>query len=77
MKTNSTLRNTAVVLLAGAGLAGCAGDPFYDNRGYSSYDQPVVYQSQRYYGTGAQGNYYDPNYPNRTYYGDRQYYYQR
>jgi hypothetical protein len=75
MKTSSTLRITlAVAILAGAGLSGCAGDPFYDNRGYSSYNQPVY--SQRYYDTGAQGNYYDPNNPNRTYYPDRQYYYQ-
>lgn len=78
MKTYSTLRNTiAVVLLAGAGLSGCAGDPFYDNRGYgySTYSQPVY--SQRYDTTNAQGNYYyDPNNPNRAYYGDRPYYYQ-
>ena len=79
MKT-STLRITvAVVIIAGAGLSGCAVDPYYDNRGYSqSYNQPVY--SQPYYGTGAQGgmggNYYGPNYQNRPYYTDRPYYYQ-
>ncbi len=87
MKT-FTLRNTvAVVILAGAGLSGCAGDPFYDNTSYSQgYNQPVY--SQRYYDTNAQGNYYGPNYTNaqgnyygpnyqnRPYYTDRPYYYQ-
>lgn len=85
MKTFSTLRNTiAVAILAGAGLSGCAGDPFYNNAGYSGYNQPV--SSQRYYDTNAQGNYYTPNSttqpyyytPNSTtqpYYTDRPYYY--
>ena len=81
MKT-FTLRNTvAVAILAGAGLSGCAGDPFYDNASYSQgyYNQPVYSQpvySQRYYDTNAQGNYYDPRYPNRPYYTERPYYYQ-
>ena len=78
MKTSSTLRNTvAVAILAGAGLSGCAGDPFYDNASYSQgYNQPIY--SQRYYdSTNAQGNYYGPNYQNRPYYyTDRPYYYQ-
>ena len=77
MKTSSTLRNTiAVAILAGAGLSGCAGDPYYDNASYSQgYNQPIY--SQRYYdNTNAQGNYYDPRNPNRTYYTDRPYYYQ-
>lgn len=71
-----TLRNTvAVAILAGAGLSGCAGDPFYDNASYSQdYNQPVY--SQRYYDTNAQGNHHDPRYPNRPYYTDRPYYYQ-
>ena len=82
MKT-FTLRNTvAVAILAGAGLSGCAGDPFYDNASYSQgYSQPVYSQpvySQRYYdSTNAQGNYYGPNYQNRPYYyTDRPYFYQ-
>ena len=76
MKTSSTLRITlAVAVLAGAGLSGCASD--YDNRGYNAtYSHPNNTQGY-YYGTGAQGNYYDPNNPNRTYYTDRPYYYQR
>lgn len=78
MKTSSTLRNTvAVAILAGAGLSGCAGDPFYDSTSYNQgYNQPIY--SQRYYdSTNAQGNYYGPNYQNRPYYyTDRPYYYQ-
>ena len=75
MKTSTTLRITvAVAIIAGAGLSGCAVDPYYDNRGYSqSYNQPV-YSQQRYYDTNTQGNYY---YQNRPYYADRPYYYQR
>ena len=79
MKTSSTLRITvAVAILAGAGLSGCAVDPYYDNRGYSQgysqgYNQPV-YSQQRYYDANTQGNYYDPN---RAFYRDRPYYYQR
>ena len=67
MKTFSSLRNTvAVAILAGAGLSGCAGDPFFDNRADSNYNQPVY--SQRYYDTNAQGNYYTPSSPTQPYY---------
>lgn len=78
-KNPSTLRITvAVAILAGAGLSGCAGDPYYDNRGYSQgYNQPV-YHTQRYYESNAPAGYYNPNYSNRPYYADRAsgYYYQ-
>ena len=77
MKTSTTLRITvAVAIVAGAGLSGCAVDPYYDNRGYSQgYNQPA-YSQQRYYDGNTQGNYYSPNYQNRPYYTDRPYYYQ-
>lgn len=76
MKTFNLRNTVAVAILAGAGLSGCAGDPYYDNASYShSYNQPGYY-SQRHYDTNAQGNYYDRNNPNRPYYSDRPYYYQ-
>ena len=77
MKTSTTLRITvAAAIVAGAGLSGCAVDPYYDNRGYSQgYNQPA-YSQQRYYDANTQGNYYSPNYQNRPYYTDRPYYYQ-
>ena len=62
-KNSSTVRITvAVALLAGAGLSGCAGDPYYGNPGYSQgYNQP------------SPSDYYDPSHSHLQgpYYVDR------
>ena len=73
MKTTNTLRiTTAIAVLAGAGLSGCASDAYYD-QGYSQrYDQPN-FASQRNYGPYA--GYYDPYYRGGRYYDGRTGYY--
>ena len=62
MKT-FTLRNTvAVAILAGAGLSGCAGDPYYDS---GRYNQPYSSSSPHY---GPSPTYNDPSYSQQYYY---------
>jgi hypothetical protein len=63
MKTSLKI---AVAIIAGAGLSACAGDPYYGNAGYDSYDRSVYssgYSDPRY-------GYYDQR-QQRPYYSDR------
>lgn len=62
----------AAAILAGAGLSGCVGDPYYDNPRYGQtyYNQPVYQSPPRYYDqrSNPQSRYYDPYQPSQGYY---------
>lgn len=65
MKTSLRI-TAAVAILAGAGLSGCAGDPFYgSNSSYSDGYLPA-YQSSGYY--EPRSGYYDSRNSQQPYY---------